>query len=623
MSKSNFARPSDVSQNVHFSKALMGEAERSRMSAAPLKLTTFNAGDIVPIYCREILPNQELSLDVDFTIRQTTLLTPTMGTMVVDIYAFFVPNRIVNRSWPAVMGENLSGSWTANQVSLAPLVPSSAQAVQVPVGSVADYYDFPTQAPIPASVLSLCHDLKFRGYLAIYNEHFRDQNYQPPIPFSTLNVHEGFMLPVGSNVNPINGTNSTVSSVTASQAPDGSLGAGAIKESIYGQGSGDTVTSVSVSSRLTTWSALSKPLKANKRHDYFTSVLPSPQKSESSIFAAVTGALSSVPVVTVPSAQISGVQSPLLFASTSGGALTNTGRTNVSANGVFNVDYPDTPSGGNSASLYPSNLVTQAGAEITGLGFSIDDLRMASAIQRFYEVQASGGTRYRELTRSFFGIEAEDPYSDVPKCLGKLTRELDLYQTAQTSSSDSTPQGNLAAFGYTNARGHLFHNTFLEHGYVHVFAIVRHRNIYSSYLGRDNFRLNALDFYTPQMANISNQPVFTREINPYAPNPNNGFGYQEAWAEYRFEPDLVSGEMRPQPSGTTSLALWNYADDFDSSLQIATGTWLQSNSEEVLNRSLAVTSDQPNAPQFKAAFRFGVDKVLPMPTFSVPGMDII
>lgn len=247
----------------------------------------------------------------------------------------------------------------------------------------------------------------------------------------------------------------------------------------------------------------------------------------------------------------------------------------------------------------------------------------ASAIQQVYEIQARGGSRYREIVQSFFGITADDPYSDIPKCLGHVSRELQLFQTAQTSASETgnTPQGNLAGFGYTASSGHLFENLFLEHGYVHILAVVRHRNIYSSFMARDNFRLNLLDFYMPPLANISEQPVYTREINPFSSNPNGGFGFQEAWAEYRYEPDLVSGAMRTGLSDGNSLAVWNYADNFDSSLQIANSAWLVSNSEQVLNRSLAVTSDV--SPQFKAEIRFVVDKTLPMPTYSVPGMDII
>lgn len=624
---------SNANQNVHFSKALFSEAEHSRMAASPEHITTFNAGCLVPIYCREVLPDESLKIDLDFVLRQTTLLTPSMGKMHVDFYAFFVPNRIVNQSWKAVEGENLNGSWTANNISLVPLKSTSEGFTQIPVGSVADYYGIPTQQPMPNSVLSLCNDFRYRGYVMIWNEWFRDQNYQPPIPLSTLNVYQGFLDPDDSDVTLGVGMQPNPT-ITSDTVPNGSVGDGSIANSLYGSGSiedPDLATDINPASPINRFRATMPPLRVNKLHDYFTSGLPSPQKSSSSIFAPVTGNvnLSLAPqFVTTTAAGLTGQHLPLRFLAADGGPLGN--NTNL---GIINDSSTDNDSiltsgtgftASSGVGVYPANLQTVGGSitgPIDGLALSVDDIRMASAIQQVYEILARGGSRYREIVRSFFGIESDDPYSDIPKCLGHLSRDLDLYQTAQTSASESgnTPQGNLAAFGYTSSSGALFESSFLEHGYVHIFAVVRHRNIYPSFMSRDNFRLNMLDFYLPPFANISEQPVFTREINPFAPFPNNAFCYQEAWAEYRYEPDQVSGYMRPGVDN--SLAIWNYADDFDSGLQILSGDWLRSNSESVLNRTLAVTSAV--SPQLKGQFKFIVDKTLPMPTYSVPGMDII
>lgn len=613
---SNYKTVANANQNVHFSKAMFSEAEHSRMVCTPVNYTTFNAGDLVPIYCREVLPHESLKIDLDFVIRQTTLLTPTMGDMHVDIYAFFVPNRVANQSWKAVMGENYSGSWTAPAIHLAPLVAYSEGETQIPVGSVADYYGFPTQQPIPNSVLSLCNDFKFRGYVLIWNEFFRDQNYQPPLPISTMNVFQGFLQANGDVF-----LNGKCNSQGGSGRPsDGEFTTGAINYALYGSGTPATDYDLGPAVSDGRFKALNSPLKVNKLHDYFTSVLPSPQKSEKDVFIPASGVVSGVPVVTSATSEYSGPFSTLKWRGQDGAVLSGLYALKTAA-GDNTFGLPQGDASG-AVVMMPSNLVTSE-SEVTGLGVSVNDLRMAAAIQQVYEIQARGGTRYREIVSSFFGIEAEDPYSDVPKCLGHISRDLDLYQTAQTSASESgnTPQGNLAAFGYTSSSGFLFDNLFLEHGYVHIFAVVRHRNIYSSFMSRDNFRTTMLDFYLPQLANISEQPVYAREINPFAPNPNDPFGYQEAWAEYRYEPDMVTGLMRSAPTGSDSLSIWNYADVFDASLQIANGNWIKSNSEEVLNRTLAVTSDV--APQFKASFKFTVDKSLPMPTYSVPGLDII
>lgn len=610
--------------NVHFTKAMFGEVESSRMTATPQLFTTFNAGDLVPIYCREILPDESISMDMDFVIRQTTLLTPTMGSMHVDLYAFFVPNRIVNTSWKAVEGENYSGSWTSNPVSLAPLVSVSTGSTQVPVGSVADYYGFPTQQPIPNSVLSLCHDLKFRGYVMIWNEWFRDQNYQPPIPISYLNVFQGFFVPDRSTGISLTTTNAPFDSATYDlSVTDGSFGAGSVGNVLYGSSSDAGSTDLISVSLLNRFNALSSPLKVNKLHDYFTSVLPSPQKSNSSVMVPATGSanIPALNVLPVANFDISGSHPAMRFREASGGSLAARGTLVNSATDGSLSSLGDNPTGAG-VELFPSNLATLAtSTTLTGVGVDIADIRMASAIQQLYEILGRGGSRYREQLSSLFGLEVDDPFDDVPKCLGHISRDLDLFQTAQTAASESgsTPQGNLAAFGYTSTGGHLFTHRFIEHGYLHIFAVVRHRNIYSSFMARDNFRLSMLDFYTPPLANISEQPVYSREINPFSSNPNGVFGYQEAWAEYRYEPDQVSGYMRP--GVTNSLSIWDYADDFDSGLQISNAVWLRSNSQQILDRTLAVTSSV--APQFKAQFLFKVNKTLPMPIYSVPGMDII
>lgn len=591
---------------TRFEKAPVGQAERSAVITSPFLATSFNAGDIVPLKVFEVLPSESLSIDVDFVLRQMTLRTPTMGKMDIDIYAFFVPNRVVNSGFKSVQGENVSGSWIAPDVSLAPLVRPGQGSKQIPVGSVADYYGFPTQGKIPESILTGMHDLYFRGYLEIYNQYFRDENYQPPIPYSKLNVYEGFLEGSHTPV-PLRPVSGSLSGVVG----DNSAGLGAVKASVYGEGnpviSPDTLN---VPSRVVPWSALDKPLKANKKHDYFTSCLPSPLKGPDVILSFGSSAPVSGTAVFGGSIQSSAVLISTPTPISGNLTVNNTGDLKV---GDLNVKEIIGDA---------QNLDVSGTADLSqATGLSISDLRFSASIQQVYEQLARAGSRYREFCMSFFGIEADDPYKDIPSLLGHISRTLDLYQTAQTSASaeGSTPQGNLAGFGYTNNGGKLFHQTFLEHGYVHILGVVRHRNIYSSFLPRDLFRMNMMDYYLPQLANISEQPVYTKQINPFYPNPTQVFGYQESWAEYRQDPDSVTAYMRPGVS--ESLAIWNYADDFDSQLGICDGDWLKSNSEEVLNRTIAVTSELSH--QFKFACTFNVHKELPMPTYSIPGLDIV
>ena len=279
-----------------------------------------------------------------------------------------------------------------------------------------------------------------------------------------------------------------------------------------------------------------------------------------------------------------------------------------------------TVTGLESPTLDSTNLyVSLSNSEVS---IPIEDIRMSAALQQVYEILGRGGSRYTEYINSFFGLDIDNPFDDIPTYLGHFRNELDLFQTAQTSASPQgvgTAQGNLAAFGYTAKSGKLFNYTFKEHGYIHIFAVVRQKNTYCSLLSRDNFRMSMMDYYQYPLANITEQPVFTREINPFLTTTDGVFGYQEAWAEYRMIPDRVSGYMRPGVDLT--LANWNYADEFDGALTIANGDWIQSNARVVVERTTA--AQDLDLPQFKGQFFFSIKMERPMPTYSVAGLDII
>lgn len=633
-----YTQPS-LSSAVRFTKAPMAEVEFSRMTVSPKVITTYNAGDIIPVYYQEILPHSTYEVDLSFVNRLiSATLKPTMGTMQLDLFAYFVPNRIVNESWKNVQGENTSSYWSAPEVELAPLYPKNlTNAVQVPPGSVADYYHYPTQAPISANVLQQCNDLKIRGYIEVYNNFFRDQNYQPPIPYSKLNVYNGFFEPEGSKIFTaisVGGFASVIPNefVDASDS-DGSYSKGAVSKALFGEGTraprdfDGNYKQISLPYRLTNFSALDKPLKANKLHDAFTSVLPSPQKGPEVFF----GIADTAPVV------FDTIESPVAFASGNSLAVKLSSSITPDSRNLF-IHSGTSNFSGDESLVYATaggNAVPTAQApEITGTnivgevdlskatGVSVSDLRMSASIQQVYEILARGGSRYLEALRSLFGIEAESPFKDVPVQLGHLRRELDLYQVAQTSGSafGDTAQGNLAGFGYTSNGGNLFHFTALEHGYIHYMLIVRQRNMYSTLFMPDNFRMSTLDFYLPPLANISEQPIRKAILNPFVEDSMEAsIGFQEAWWEYRYEPDRLSGYARTGLDG--SLGIWTYGDSYDGGFSVVNGNWLKSNAQEVLDRTLAVTSEL--SPQFIILLEFKVDKMLPMPTYSVPGLDIL
>lgn len=606
---------------TRFTRSPMSEVEMSRMSAPVRVTTTFNAGDIVPLHYEEVLPHSTFKMSVSDIIRQATTLRPTMDSMQMDFIAVWMPNRIIDDSWVNVQGENTSGFWSAPVVNLAPLY-TGTKDVQIPIGSVADYYGFPTQRPIKASILQQCNDLKFRGYLLAYNELFRDQNYQTPIPFSRLNVYEGFLDPVGTVVQ-MNGAHSgSNNQISPNGKADGSFVQGAVNKALFGEGGNGAYPS-SISGKITTWSALDRPLKANKLHDWITSALPSPQKGAEVYFGIGDVANVTIDASGQPTEYSEAIRFMTETASTPGSFLRLDAGNKVYADGLDEVTSSNTPY------VTGSNLKGVADLS-SATGISVNDLRMAVATQQVYEQLARGGSKYRSVIASFFDLDTESVFTEIPVVLGRYRHELDLYQVAQTSAtSGENATGDLSAYGYTATNGYLFDRTFIEHGYIHIFGIVRHRNVYTTYFAPDNFRRGTLDFYLPPFANIGEQPIRLATLNPFVEENGRAIGYQEAWWEYRYTVDRVSGAFRSMPADrlAESLNVWNYADDFDGDFEVVTGDWLKSNSEEVLNRTLDTPSEidgvRTGYPQFKGQFVFHIEKQLPMPVYSVPGMDII
>lgn len=220
------------------------------------------------------------------------------------------------------------------------------------------------------------------------------------------------------------------------------------------------------------------------------------------------------------------------------------------------------------------------------------------------------------MLKAHFGVDAGDYRLQRPEFLGMTSTLVGIQSVPQTSSTDSTsPQGNLAAFSVTGASGHLFKKSFVEHGYVMIFAVARQVKTYQQGINKLFFKRERFDFYFPTLAHISEQPIYNKEIYAFGNNGEQVFGYQEAWADYRYRPNQLSGQMR---SGVTnSLDAWHYADYYASQPVLSDG-WIQDNSATNVNRTLAVSMSQDD--QIRMDVRFDCIATRPMPVFSIPGL---
>lgn len=405
---------------------------------------------------------------------------------------------------------------------------------------------------VPASVTAL----PFRSYRLIWNEWFRDQNTQDP---AFINF-------------------------------------------------GD------VTDTLTDYDAL---LPINKRKDYFTTALPSPQKGPD-VLLPLTGF---VPVVSsdsrIPNASS---QSPLVFyygygnhPSNSLPVIADFADTN---SGLLYLDENGSTTSSNGYPFYFQNLwadLSNGNGQAT-----INQLRQAFAVQSLYELDARGGSRYREFIRSHFSTSVPDLTVQVPEFLAGMSSPLNVSQVVQTSATgDSTAQGNVAAFSKTTAQGAAhFTKSFSEPGFIIGVCAIRTLQTYQQGLNRMWSRKSRLDVYHPVLGHIGEQPIYNQELYMQGNSEDTEvFGYQEPWAEYRYNQNYVSGYFRSNVPG--SLDYWHYAADFDA-LPVLSDGFIRETDQNIA-RTLSYTSTE-DTNQFLLDFWFNVTGTRVMSAHGTPAM---
>lgn len=528
---------------------------RSRFQRNSDNKTTFNTGELIPIYLDEVLPGDTHEIDLACVMRMATPIFPVMDNAFCDFYFFFVPNRLLWEHWKEFMGENKETAWTPKTEYSIPQVtaPTGGWAE----GTLADYLGLPTKIEgISVSALP------GRAYGLIYNEWFRNQNVTQPTLVEVTDA-----TTKGKN----DGSNTNDSAIT-----------------------------------------LAKPLKAAKVFDYYTGALPEPQKGEP-ITIPITG---SAPIglynadtgnVTINSAKMKEIFSDAGLVATSG---------------TYQATYWDPGDGptankglavGNTTgSIYRG---VSLGADLSSVNATtINQLRQAFQIQKLLEKDARGGTRYREVLREHFGVISPDSRMQIPEYLGGYRLPINVSQVIQTSSTDNTsPLGNTAALSVTTMNKPMFTKSFTEHGFIMGLAVVRTDQTYQQGIDRMWSRKGRYDYYWPVLANIGEQAILNKEI--YAegnPNDDMAFGYQEAWADYRYKPSKVTGLFRS--NATQSLDAWHYAQDYKSLPFLGT-QWMEQSDTE-MKRTLAVQ----NQPDFIADFYFMNKTTRCMPVYSIPGL---
>ena len=490
--------------------------------------TTLNSGWLVPFYRDEVLPGDTINFRAHTFARFATLLAPIMDNVWATTFYFFVPNRLLWNNWERFLGSqdnpNDSTNFVTPKIQPGPGGFSRAEGASYANG-IMDYLGV---EPEVANTLSgwTANAFYTRAYNLIWNDWFRDENLQPSRP---VDLDDG----------PDDPANYTL-------------------------------------------------MRRGRRHDYFTSCLPWPQKGTA--LRVPMASSSVIPDGTIPT--LTNGTDTRSFSGITTDQRTYWGST-PTINGIFGE---------------------WANSGLQAIGGTINELRMAEAIQTLLERDARGGTRYTELIRQHFGVVSDDARLQRPELLGMGRQNINVAAIAQTSESGSTPQGNLAAQATFGGDSGGFVRSFTEHGVVIGLICIDADQNYQAGMDRSFMRSTKYDYYWPALQNIGEQVVYANEIglSDITP-PTQPFGYNERYADYKIGRNRISAQMRS--SATNSYDQWHLAEDYGISVPTLNAAFIQA--QYPIQRVVAV--DLNTAPEFILDAHFKISHVRAMAVHSIPG----
>ena len=534
-----------------FSDAPAMYMRRTKFDRSHVYKTTFDSGKLIPVFVDEVLPGDTTRMSVNYFARLATPIKPIMDNIYLDWFFFFVPNRLVWEHWQNFCFEQEDPDDSTDYVI--PTTSANDNCDNKFLGSLWDYFGLPVNT---ASGITGVSALPFRAVFLIWNEWFRDENLQ-----KSVKIQKG-------------DANEVLDSSRSSEQPSW----------VFTKGT-------------TIVPGHACPPRG-KRHDYFTSALPWTQKGP----GVSIGLAGTAPVESTKSVSTNYLSPDIPYRGSVG-----------IQSGHMNIINPHNGDVTTDISMSLDDFGLYANLDKSDI-FTINSLRTAFQMQKFYERLARGGSRYTEVLRSFFGVVSPDARLQRPEFLGSFTKMVNVNPIAQTSATDSTsPQGNLSAYGVTAAKFHGFTKSFVEHGYIIGFVSARADLTYQQGVNKMWLRSTVYDFYWPTFAHLGEQAIELREIYAQGTEADTTvFGYQERYAEYRYKPSQITGKFRSSVTGG-SLDKWHLSQFFSNAPTLNEEFIVEN---PPIDRIVAVTDE----PEFLLDIGFRYTTVRPMPMFGTPGL---
>ncbi len=575
-----------------FGSVPMIRASRSRFDLSQSIKTSGNVGKLYPFFCQEVYPGDTFKINSTVLARlNSAYLRPVMDNLFLDQYFFFVPSRLVFDKWAQVFGENKAGAWANTTAAVVPTFKNTSASGNIALhDNVCAYINLPVGQDLGANVNDISI-LPYRAFALIYDEWFRDENNVQPMQIQKGDAASSEVL----NNN--------------EWAPNNYLG---------------------------------KCPNVAKFHDYFTTCLPSPQKGDPVSIGSVvlperllpvspigitTGSTTSESMMpsnlsdlmvaagyTVNSSLPTGVPQ---FSRTPNRVTPYSQSSYIGSNGNTSgglISLGGFPSD-NAENVYINNLAAyDAGLSLSSA--SVNDLRYAFQVQKMLEKDARGGTRYREYILSHFGVSVADSRVQVPEFLGGKRSPLNVQQVAQTSQNTTdSPLASLGAYSLSFGKAG-FSKGFTEHGFIIGCLCLRYHHTYQQGVERYAFRKERLDFFDPVFSNIGEQPVFKKELFASS-GKDDVFGYQEAWADLRYRPSRVSGQLASK--STNTLDIYHFGDEYVNAPSL--NEQFINETDSNFSRTIAIdNAASSDADQFVFDIYVQNDAIRELPVYSVPSL---